>query len=455
MKFILCLPLLLASSALAQIQLFTFDGTNETAVGAVYNTGTTAVGDTTETRFHIRNTGAAAVTVQKIAIAGTGFTFSSVPSLPYVLAPANFIEFRVQFSPLAVGSDSANLAVNSINVIVTGTAATAPALTLSQNGSANPLAAGATINFGRVQSGLSATLAFTIANTAAAPATVSTISVTGAAFSGPVGLTTPVTLAPGASATFQIVFQPPAASVQQGSLAVGQRTFQLAGTGFDPPPPTASLVFDSGPNASGQQRSLSVHFDSAAQLAGNGTLNLVFKPAVSAVTDDAAVQFMSTGRNASLTFQKGDTAATINGQPNLTFQTGTTAGDLVFTLTLGAQVVQTKLTITPAVVSIEKALADSRLGYVDITITGFDNTYSTSILSFTFYDRSSRSIGPSAITVDSTADFSRYFSTTKVGGTFVLLATFPVAGDSRQIGAADIVLSNSAGRSQTQHVTLP
>lgn len=447
--------LLLSGSVFGQTQLVTFDGTTETPVGAVYNTGTTAVGDASETRFRLRNTGVAAVTIQKIAIAGAGFTLSSVPSLPYIVAPANFLEFRVRFAPQSAGSYSANLAVDSINVIVLGAANAAPALTLSQNGSAAPLAAGSTIDFGRVQFGQSSSLAFTISNTSAVTASIDSIAVTGAAFKGPVGLTAPVTLAPGASASFQIVFQPPAASVQQGALTIGQRAFQLSGTGFNPPAPPASIVFDNGPNASAQQRSVSVHFDSASQVAGNGTLTLAFKPAVQAVADDAAVQFVSTGsRNATLSFAAGDTAAKLNGQTSLTFQTGTTAGDLTFTLTIGSQVVQATVTVPPAAVSIANAVADSRVGDLDITITGFDNTYSVSTMSFLFYDRSGKAIG-SSIAVDATANFRSYFATTKAGGSFLMRATFPVAGDATQIGAVDIGINNSAGVSSTQHVMFP
>ncbi|MGH9663627.1 MAG: choice-of-anchor D domain-containing protein, partial [Bryobacteraceae bacterium] len=373
---------------------------------------------------------------------------------PYIVAPSNFLEFRVRFAPQSVGSYSANLAVDGISVIVLGTANAAPALTVSQNGA--PLTAGSTIDFGRVQFGQSASVAFTISNTSAVSATVNAIAITGAAFSGPVGLTTPATLAPGASASFQIVFQPPAASVQQGTLAIGQRTFQLSGTGFNPPLPQASIVFDSGPNSSALQRSVSVQFDSASKLAGNGTLTLAFKPAVQGVADDAAVQFVSTGsRNATISFAAGDTAAKLNGQTNLTFQTGTTAGDLMFTLTLGSQVAQATVTVAPAAVSIVNAVAASRVGDLDVTITGFDNTYSASVMSFTFYDRSGRAIGPSAITADSTADFRRYFAATKAGGSFLLRATFPVAGDSTQVGAVDIAIANTAGSSPARHVTFP
>src|SRR5271168_4024474 len=75
-------------SAVAQLQVFVFDGTNETAAGSVVNVGTASPGDMITTRFRVRNIGTGAATLQTLGLAGTGFSFSTnVPSLPYILAP--------------------------------------------------------------------------------------------------------------------------------------------------------------------------------------------------------------------------------------------------------------------------------------------------------------------------------------------------------------------------------
>ncbi|MEO7144145.1 MAG: choice-of-anchor D domain-containing protein [Bryobacteraceae bacterium] len=455
MKFLLYFALLLSTPAFAQLQLFTYNGTTETPVPAVFHAASTAVGDTSQTRFRVRNTSAAGITLSKIAIAGAGFTISSVPSLPTNIAPNNFVEFYLQFAPTTTGSYSASLAVNTINVIVIGAAVAPPTIALLQNGSPNPLGSGATIDFGRAQRGTPITLGFTITNTGAASATVNSIAITGAAFTGPIGLTLPASLNAGASAALQIKFQPPAPTQQSGTLVIDQRVFHLTGSGFDPPLPNASIVFDSGAYASAQQRTVSIPLDSQSQVSANGTLTLAFKPSAPSATGDAAVVFLTTGPNATVGVSPGDSVAKLNGQPSVTFQTGTTAGDLIFTLTLGSQTVQKVLTVSPAPIVVDSINGVSRVGDLDITITGYDNTYTASVMAFTFYDRSNRALGPAAITVDSTAGFRGYFATTKAGGSFALRATFPVAGDSTQVGAADVTLTNSAGASQTQHIKFP
>lgn len=458
MKSLLCFALL-SGSALAQIQLFSFDGTTETPVGAVFNAGSAAVGDTLEARFHVRNTGSAAVTVDRIALAGAGFTITSAPSLPYVLAPANFLEFRVDFAPQTAGSYSASVAVNGLSVILVATGAPAPTIVVRQNGSSAPLATGATIGFGSIQRSLPApaTIGLTLTNTGAAAATVGTISVAGGpAFSGPIGLSAPVTILPGASVAFQVGFQPQTSATFQGTLTIDQRSFKLTGSAFDPPIPTAAILFDNGANASGQQRTVSIQFSSASPAAGSGTLTLAFHPSVANVTDDAAIVFTATGsRYATVSVAVGDSVGKVSGQSAITFQTGTTAGDLTFTLTLGPQTVQSSITIPPAVVALEGVSGGRRIGDLDISVRGFDNSYSASILAFTFYDTAGRPIGPSSITTDATGDFRRYFSATRAGGAFLLRATFPVAGDSSVVAAADVTISNTAGASQTRRVTFP
>ena len=68
---------LLPISALAQIQVFLFDGTKETAVGAVVGVGGASPGDTMETRFRVRNIGTGPAVLQTLSLAGTGFTISA------------------------------------------------------------------------------------------------------------------------------------------------------------------------------------------------------------------------------------------------------------------------------------------------------------------------------------------------------------------------------------------
>jgi len=449
---VLWLAALLPLSALAQIQLFQFDGTNDNPVGSLFNVGAAAAGDTIATRFHVKNIGSGPQTFQTLSLSGVGFTISAAPSLPYIIAPGSEVEFDVAFSPTTTGTYGAFLVVNTLNVALQGMGVAAAVLTLT--GSNTPLAAGAVIDFGSVDTGSSKSQGFTLANTGSASLTVSSITVTGTGFSGPTGLTAPVQLAPGQTASFQVTFQPQTGTAAQGALTVDQRSFTLTGLGLQPLVPTASIVLASTLGASAQQNSVSVTLASASQVSGTGTLTLAFASSVPGVSDDPAIEFLSgPKREATVTIAPSATSATFNGQPNIAFQTGTTAGTITFTLTLPNATQQTSLTIAPAAVNIDSAGAVRLTDEINVSMDAFDNTYSASQLVFTFYDAKGNVIQPGAISVNAASSFQQYFATTTAGGAFALLANFPVSGNEADVASFDLAITNNVGVVTTQHVT--
>jgi hypothetical protein len=448
---------LLPLSAVAQLQVFEFDGTNDTPAGALVNVGTAAPGDTLETRFHVRNIGAGPATLTTLALSGQGFTIVSAPSLPYILAPyvglASEAEFDVDFSPVTTGSYSAFMAVNSISIALQGTSVPSAALTLS--GSQVPLAAGATIGFGSVAIGGTQTQGFVLSNSASAGITVSSVVVSGTGFSGPIGLTTPIQIGSGQSAPFQITFTPQAGTLYQGTLTVDGRAFALTGQGLDPPLPSASIVFASSVGASAQQNSITIPLAAASKVSGTGTLTMAFQPTVAGVTDDVAIQFLSGPfRTATVNIAIGATTATIGGQSSMSFQTGTTAGTITFTLTLPNATQQSSLTIPPSPINLDSFTAVALFGSINVAFSGFDNTYTASQLAFTFYDITGKALPQGAIDVDATAAFQQYFSTTQAGGSFQVLAMFPVSGNEAEIGFVTAQVANSLGTTSAQQIPI-
>jgi hypothetical protein len=464
-------------SALAQLQVFQFDGTNQTAVGSIFNVGAASPGDSVTTRFLVRNVGTGPATLTTLGLAGDGFSFSNVPSLPYIIAPytgsaVSEVEFDVAFSPTDVASYNANLQVNTLQIILLGTGTQAAVLTLA--GSNIPLAAGAIIDFGSLASGTTKLLTFDLSNPGSAAVSVGTLSVTGTGFQGPIGAPPPISIAPGQTVSFQVEFLPTSGQAFQGTLAVDQRTFVLTGQGLSPPLPTASIVFGSSVGQSVQQNNVSIPLASASQVSGTGTLTMTFQSSVPGVSDDPAIQFLSGPlRQATVTISPGDTTAMFDGgQSDLVFQTGATAGTITFSLTLNGNstpAAQASLTISPGPVNIQSATSIRLLGgvivngepagvpvggEVDISISGSDNTYSASQLAFTFFDQKGDTLEPGVIQVDATADFRSYFATTITGGAFALLAKFPVTGDVTQIISTDIAITNSVGTTTTQHIII-
>jgi hypothetical protein len=442
---------ILPLSAWAQLQVFQFDGVTDQAVGAVCDVGSASPGDTIETRFHVRNIGAGPATFDKLSLAGAGFRISAWPSLPYILAPAAQVEFKVAFQPDITGTFNAFLAVNTINVILRGTST--PAVTLMLAGSKTPIMAGAVIDFGSVTRGASHSQGFSLWNNGSAALTIATLSVGGVGFRGPLDLTAPVQLAPGQTKSFEIAFEPQSGTLAQGTLTVDKRSFSLKGQGLDPPLPSASITLASTVGASAQQNSLSIPLSAASQVSGTGTLTMEFQSGVAGVTDDPAIQFLSgPKRAATVTVSPGDSAAKFGTQSSLAFQTGTTAGTILFTLKLGNTTQQATLNITPAPVKLDRATGVRRIDALDVSLIGFDNTYSTSQLAFTFYNSAGQALQPGAMQVDASSQFRKYFATTATGGSFALLASFPVIGDTSQISAVDVQITNSAGVVAVQRI---
>ena len=146
----------------------------------------------------------------------------------------------------------------------------------------------------------------------------------------------------------------------------------------------------------------------------------------------AAIQFLSGPlREATVTIAIGATSAPIGGQSSMAFQTGTTAGTITFTLTLENNAPQqTSLTIPP--------LADHpRYRYRRRAPSGRsmspspDSTTPIRHRKWLSPFMTSRAMRCRRAQSTSTPPaFQQYFSTTQAGGSFALLAVFPVTGNT-------------------------
>jgi Abnormal spindle-like microcephaly-assoc'd, ASPM-SPD-2-Hydin len=443
---------LLPIGAFAQLQLFQFNGTVETAVGPFYDAGSAASGDTVDIRFRIKNVGPGPATVLTVAVDGPGFKVSSPPPPSYILASQLEVEFHVSFSPTGSGPYSASLALNTI-VVTTLRGTGIPAALLSFG--STQLTAGATADFGQIEIGASVAKTFTLTNPNSTPVSIAVVSVTGAGFQGPNGISAPLQIAAGKSLDFKITFAPQVGGQARGTLTVDQRTFNLTGLGLVPALPKGTIVVSSATAGSAQQAKVSIALASASKVTGTGTLTMQFLP-VAGLPDDAAIQFLSGAKRvATVTIAVGDSIAKFATQPDFAFQTGTTAGSIVFALTLPNSSDQYTLPIMPAVVGIDTATGERRVNDLDVNLAGFDNTHSISQLGFTFYDTKGSVVQPGLIRVVSPPEFKQYFTANQAGGAFTMRASFPVTGDATQISGVDVQVTNSAGTATTQRVRFP
>ena len=190
----------------------------------------------------------------------------------------------------------------------------------------------------------------------------------------------------------------------------------------------------------------------AASSSASGNVNLAFLPDSTLATDDPAVVFLATGgRSLPFSITQGSTLISIGGQTSAVFQTGTTSGKIRFTLS-GIQTASdptATLTIPAAPISIDNASATRRTGDLDIQWSGFDNTYSAGVMTFTFSDISGHALPP--VRADFSQDFRTFFTKASAGSAFQVRVSFPVTGDSSGIGSVDVQFNNSAGV-KSQHL---
>ncbi len=180
-----------------------------------------------------------------------------------------------------------------------------------------------------------------------------------------------------------------------------------------------------------------------------------FQAAVPGKSGDPAVQFPATGQQTiALTVAEGEEVARFAGHPETEFQTGTTAGSIVFTVKLGPYTESLTVDVPNAPVVVDTARATRTPAGIEVRTTGLDTSRSATRLTFTFFDRQQRAVAPGAIQVDGFQAFREYFLTTDFGSIFTLMAVFPVHGDASQIGAVEIELVNSLGATSTGRVPI-
>jgi Cep192 domain 4/Abnormal spindle-like microcephaly-assoc'd, ASPM-SPD-2-Hydin len=198
--------------------------------------GSVTVGHAVTANISLTNQGSTAVAISALSVSGKPFSATSQTTLPVTLAAGASLVLNVQFDPTSTGTATGQLTVTS-NSLDTPTVAAA----LSGTGTASVSTAELTINattisFGSVTVNTSSTQFLTLTSSGTAPVTASSAVVTGTGFSIS-GLTFPLTLNPGQSATLYVQFSPTTTGAGSGQLTITSNsstnptaTISLSGT---------------------------------------------------------------------------------------------------------------------------------------------------------------------------------------------------------------------------------
>jgi hypothetical protein len=445
-------------------------GTTEVPANGLLDFGRVGQGDLKDLRIRLRGTSASTTLITQVTITGSEFSVSDRPSLPISINATQPIDISIRFAAPAQASYSGILRISSTGVVNTTTVVTSISLAAISVGaptfsvvsgcaltSGTPPNAGA-LDLGRANIGETKLCTLSLRNSSAQAMLISALGVSGAGFELS-GARAPLSIGAGTSVEFSVRFPATAAGLYNGTLTVDTRTYSLAAIVVQAPLSTPILEFDRPTLQSGQQVRLSLRFPSAALSAASGLITMTFQPDPVGVTQDAALVFVSTGgRTVPFAIRPGDTQATLNGLPFATFQTGTTSGTVTFTISGVAQGITgdgvLKAAIPPAPVTFDSGLANVLPGSINILLIGFDNTYTTGPAVFTFYDRTGTVLA-SPFRVDFTPQFKQFYAQNAAGSTFRAAFAFPANGDVSRVGAVDVEMVNSTGKTTTHRLQFP
>jgi len=193
--------------------------------------GSVTVGSQSNQIVTLTNNSASTVNISQASVSGTGFKLNGVTA-PIALNASQSTTFTVTFAPQSTAPASGSLTITSN--------ASNPMLTIPVSGTGVALGAlgssPTSLAFGSVQVGNNQALAETVSNTGGSSLTLSQVGISGTGFTLS-GITTPVTLTPGQSASFSVSFTPQSASSASGSLTITSNasnpmlTIPVSGTG--------------------------------------------------------------------------------------------------------------------------------------------------------------------------------------------------------------------------------
>ncbi|MBV9480618.1 MAG: choice-of-anchor D domain-containing protein [Acidobacteria bacterium] len=184
--------------------------------------GTVPVGNSVMRAESIRNPGPKKVILTGAVLSGSGLRVAYHPLFPHRLRPGASVAFNLIFAPQLAGTVTGTLTVYYKYPRNGSWYRTWRAIHVSGMGAATSGSLGvnpSSLNFGTVQISATKTLPETVRNSGRRAVTISQMAVTGTGFAFS-GISPPVTLGTGQSATFKVTFRPQASGSVVGKLTI-------------------------------------------------------------------------------------------------------------------------------------------------------------------------------------------------------------------------------------------
>jgi hypothetical protein len=397
-----------------------------------------APGEFSELRFRVRNTGASTLIVNRLFIDHPAKTFELFNefSVPRTFPPGGFGDFWLRFSPSTLGPQKVDLWIGDLKFEVRGEGVGRPALEMESGGTWRLINPGSTVDLGRTEREMRLERWFRMNGAPQPPA----VGGEGCAID-----------ARGEQGEFRLAFSAAKAGTYLCVLLSDGRqyTFRIVVNEFAPPNFTLAAGIEK--LESGRQEKVAIRFDTPARAAATGTLRLEFQPDRAALSDETAIAFLpSMSRSVSFSVKEGAQDADFSGEPNVSIQTGTTAGALTLRASIGDKLVTRTLRIEPAPVRLTSSRALAGGENAQVTLEGFDNVRSFSTLAFVFYLKNGQPAAPGRMEIDVKDAFSKFFAEApRGGGTFRVQARFIVQGTISELESVEVEARNDQGATNT------
>ena len=388
--------------------------------------------------------------------------------VPIVFEPAAVgvvdgqVTFDLSGAPIASG-DIPPVVVRTVTVSGEGAAANL-SFVVVQAGTPAPVSPGGVVDFGPTGVGSANSVEFEVRNEGSTPAPVDLISASDQPIFDVQGPALPTTIAPGATLTLTLSFQPAALSSYSGALAVGSSVFTLEGRGVLG---GAEITGIGDTLAAGGQAAVGVRLSGPAAQDLSGTLTMVYTPAGTLPADPSA-QFVTGGMSVPFTVPAGGEVAAFSGADSIGFQAGTVAASFEFAASLESGEVDVTPTPSPTrtatvaagppTISSATVEAVTASGFT-VVVQGFSPTREITQATFTFTGRSGVQVQPGSVTPAGigAAFQSWYQSATSApfGSMFTLTMPFTISGETNGIASVAVTVANAQGTSQPSSANLP
>ncbi len=399
--------------------------TNLVVSQAQLDFGTVTVGSSKTLTDTVSNPTTSAITVTQASVSASGFQISS-PAFPATLNPGENFSLRVTFRPAAPGAQAGTISLlrQSLSGQSASTTLVASGMAVTPTTAGHLTASSSSLNFGNVQVGNIRSLSETITNSGGMNVTISqaTPSGPGVTLSG---VSLPLTLNPGQTATLTVNFAPLSSGSLNGNLRLVSDAnnptldVALAGTGVSPAGSPAVLTANPTGLSFGNVASASSKTLSQTLINSGGSALTI-----SQITP-SGTGFSFTGINPPVTLSAGQSFTF-----NVTF-TPAAAGSISGSLSITSDASNPNLAIPLSATGIapgQLALAPTSLNFGNVTVgtslaksgtltaTGASVTVSSASFSSTEFALSGISL-PVTIAAGSSAPFTVTFAPQASGTT--------------------------------------